>query len=324
MASIFKYIRSSGSSHNPPPRSESAIASTSFPSGLYVIHNVAANTVVALADSQKPNASQVVGWHFQNGKYQKWQLADAGHGQFFFLNDATGTYLTADEHPTAGAILTTGSLVSPTNKRARWMIDSADTGHAFIIRSVADPSKVLDLAFSDPENGTPILIYTAHGTKNQQWRLEQMDAPPPPDVVKNTPVGGKGGTSFEEYKYTPVRVVETWSGEVEDETVVRGLRWTWDDGSRSKLYGAGQGNHQVLVVGPGVKVKESSVYSGKRVDSIVIVTEDGEKFQAGGDGGEEHKQDIGGGILVGFDGGSGLDIDRIGLICLKKDGRSHS
>jgi len=59
---------------------------------------------------------------------------------------------------------------------------------------------------------------------------------------------------------------------------------------------------------------------GKRVDSIVIVTKDGKKFKAGGDGGEEHTQDVGDGVLVGFDGASGLDVDRVGLIFLKKDG----
>ncbi|GMG10693.1 unnamed protein product [Aspergillus oryzae] len=185
---------------------------------------------------------------------------------------------------------------------------------------IPDPSHVLDLSFSDSKNGTPILIYSDHGTKNQQWTLEQLDAAPPPGVIKNTPVGGEGGTPFEEFKYVPVRVVETWSGEVEDETVVRGLRWTWDDGSQSQLYGAEKGDHQVLVVPPGGKVKESSVSSGKRVDSIVIVTKDGKKFKAGGDGGEEHKQDVGDGVLVGFDGASGLDVDRVGLIFLKKDG----
>ncbi|KAB8231661.1 ricin B lectin domain-containing protein [Aspergillus alliaceus] len=321
MSSLLKYFWGSGSSQAPPSHPQPmTIASTTIPPGIYIVRNVAASTVADLADAQSQEESQVVGWHFHNGKHQRWQIADAGHSQVFFLNDGTGTYLTADEHPTAGVILTTGSLVSPTNKRARWTIESAKTKQAYIIRNVADPSRVLDLSSSDPQNGTPILIYTDRGTKNQQWTLEQLDAPPPPGVIKNTPVGGKGGTAFEEFKYTAVQVVETWSGEVEDETVVRGLRWTWDDGTKSKMYGADQGDHQVLVLGPGTKVKKSSVNSGKRVDSIVIVTEDGDEFKAGGNGGEEHKQDVGDGVLVGFSGASGLDVDRIGFIFVKKDG----
>jgi hypothetical protein len=32
-----------------------------------------------------------------------------------------------------------------------------------------------------------------------------------------------------------------------------------------------------------------------------------------------HKQDVGGGVLVGFTGASGLDVDRIGLVFLKED-----
>jgi hypothetical protein len=184
---------------------------------------------------------------------------------------------------------------------------------------VADPSKVLDLSYSSPQNGTPVLIYPNHKTKNQQWYLQQLDAPPPPEVIKNTPVGGKGGTAFEEYKYTPIRVLESWSGEVEDRTVVRGLQWTWDDGSKSKLHGSDKGNHRVLVLGLGEKVKESSVSSEDRVDSIVVVKEDGEKFRAGGHEGKVHKQDVGGGVLVGFTGASGLDVDRIGLVFLKED-----
>ncbi|KDE84744.1 hypothetical protein AO1008_00038 [Aspergillus oryzae 100-8] len=277
MTSLFKYLWGSSTSQASSPSPQSTIADIIFPSGLYIIRNVATDTVVDLTGAHRQDGTPAVGWHYHDAKHQKWQIASAGHNQFFILNDATGTYLT--EHS---------------------------------IRSVADPSHVLDLSFSDSKNGTPILIYSDHGTKNQQWTLEQLDAAPPP--------GGEGGTPFEEFKYVPVRVVETWSGEVEDETVVRGLRWTWDDGSQSQLYGAEKGDHQVLVVPPGGKVKESSVSSGKRVDSIVIVTKDGKKFKAGGDGGEEHTQDVGDGVLVGFDGASGLDVDRVGLIFLKKDG----
>ncbi|KAE8332756.1 ricin B lectin domain-containing protein [Aspergillus sergii] len=320
MTAVLKYLWGSTSSQASSPSPQSTIADITFPSGLYIIRNVATDTVVDLTGAHRQDGTPAVGWHYHDAKHQKWQIASAGHNQFFILNDATGTYLTADAQPTGGVVLTTGSLVSPTNKRARWTIESAETKHAYTIRSVADPTHVLDLSFSDSKNGTPILIYSDYGTKNQQWILEQLDAAPPPGVIKNTPVGGKGGTPFEEFKYVPVRVVETWSGEVEDETVVRGLRWTWDDGSQSQLYGAEKGDHQVLVVPPGGKVKESSVSSGKRVDSIVIVTKDGEKFKAGGDGGEEHKQDVGDGVLVGFDGASGLDVDRVGLIFLKKDG----
>ncbi|GAB1202598.1 hypothetical protein APSETT445_001217 [Aspergillus pseudonomiae] len=273
------YFWGSGSPQAAASKPQSTIADVTLPSGLYVIRNVATDTVVDLSGAHRQDGTPAVGWHFHDAKHQKWQIASAGHNQFFILNDATGTYLTA-----------------------------------------ANPSQVLDLSESDSKNGTPILVYSEHGAKNQQWFLEQLDAAPPPGVIKNTPVGGKGGTPFEEFKYIPVRVVETWSGEVEDETVVRGLRWTWDDGSQSQLYGAEKGDHQVLVVPPGGKVKESSVSSGKRVDSIVIVTGDGKKFKAGGDGGEEHKQDVGDGVLLGFDGASGLDIDRIGLIFAKKDG----
>ncbi|GAB1192716.1 hypothetical protein APSETT444_001911 [Aspergillus pseudonomiae] len=279
MTSLLKYFWGSGSPQAAASKPQSTIADVTLPSGLYVIRNVATDTVVDLSGAHRQDGTPAVGWHFHDAKHQKWQIASAGHNQFFILNDATGTYLTA-----------------------------------------ANPSQVLDLSESDSKNGTPILVYSEHGAKNQQWFLEQLDAAPPPGVIKNTPVGGKGGTPFEEFKYIPVRVVETWSGEVEDETVVRGLRWTWDDGSQSQLYGAEKGDHQVLVVPPGGKVKESSVSSGKRVDSIVIVTGDGKKFKAGGDGGEEHKQDVGDGVLLGFDGASGLDIDRIGLIFAKKDG----
>ncbi|KAE8374396.1 ricin B lectin domain-containing protein [Aspergillus bertholletiae] len=324
MTSLLNYFWRSGSSQSPPPNPQSVIGDIPFPSGLYIIRNIATNTVIDIIRAQQQDNSPAVGWHFHDAKHQKWQLASAGHDQFFILNNETGAYLTADAKPTGGVVLTTGSLVSPTNKRARWTIESAKEKHAHMhgnsIRSVADPSQVLDLSHSDSKNGTPILVYPDHGTKNQQWVLEQLDAPPPPGVIKNTPVGGEGGTSFEEFKYIPVRVVEVWTGEVEDETVVRGLQWTWDDGSKSKLYGANKGDHQVFVVPPGGKVKESSVNSGKRVDSIVIETEDGEKFKAGGDGGDKHKQDVGAGVLVGFNGASGLDIDCVGLIFLKKYG----
>ncbi|KAF7585123.1 hypothetical protein BBP40_012319, partial [Aspergillus hancockii] len=230
MASLFKYVW--GSSQTTPPKPTSTTTSPPVQPGLYIIRSVATDTVVNLTSAPGTNGAQVVGWHFTEAAHQKWQMADAGHGHVFFLNAATGTYLTADAHATGGVILTTGSLVPPTNKHARWTISPAKTKHAYTIHNVADPSKVLDLSHSNPSNGTPILIYTSHSTKNQEWILSQLDAPPPPHVIKNAPVGGQGGTSFEEYKYQPIRVLESWSGEVEDRTVVRGLRWTWDDGSK--------------------------------------------------------------------------------------------
>ncbi|KAE8151449.1 ricin B lectin domain-containing protein [Aspergillus avenaceus] len=317
MTSLLSYLWGTPKASATEPRSYTP---PTFPTpGIYVIRSLAAELVIDLSSAARDDGTKVVAWGYKDVDHQKWEIADAGHGQFLFLNVATGTYLTADERAIGGLTYTSGSLVSPTNNRARWTIESGSEKDAYIIRNVASPAEVLSLADGSGAYNTPVTIHKEKDTKIQQWYLERLDAPPRPEVVKNTPVGGKGGSSFEEYKFSPVRVVEVWTGVLDDEHVIRGLQWTYDDGSKSALYGANKADHhEVVVIGPGEKVKSAAVSSGKRVDSISIEKVNGDKFKAGGDGGKEHKQDVGNGTLVGFNGGSGLDVDRIGFIFLKK------
>lgn len=61
------------------------------------------------------------------------------------------------------------------------------------------------------------------------------------------------------------------------------------------------------------RVTRMSIWSWDWVDSIRIETIH-QSFNAGGDGGSEHRQNIGNGTLVGFQGNAGYRLDSIGSI----------
>ena len=76
---------------------------------------------------------------------QKWQIASAGNGEYLILANKAGTYVTAPSmailnwgqlksHKSSNIIAaqdtneTTGNLISPTDKRARWRFVEAGNG----------------------------------------------------------------------------------------------------------------------------------------------------------------------------------------------------
>lgn len=71
--------------------------------------------------------------------------------------------------------------ISPTDasRSQLWFVESIGDDDAYVIRSVEDEKKVLDLSERGTADGTPIIAYDYHGGKNQQWNIADLDASKP-------------------------------------------------------------------------------------------------------------------------------------------------
>lgn len=140
-------------------------------------------------------------------------------------------------------------------------------------------------------------------------------------IVDNTPVGGSHGGSviFNQakfYKGVMLREVGVWK----DDGALRGLRLTWTDDT-SDLYGKESGDWNHLKFDPGETCTELVLWgngSGTRTGRIKIVTSNGKTLDWGMHGGSTaYPMTLGSGLLVGFSGASGSDIDRLCGLFLK-------
>ncbi|KAI0410243.1 hypothetical protein F5X98DRAFT_382033 [Xylaria grammica] len=139
-------------------------------------------------------------------------------------------------------------------------------------------------------------------------------------IVPNTLIGGRGGSkSFYETKFQTgimLRRVEVWY----DSSCLRGLRFTWADGT-FKMYASSKGNWKQITFAPGELCRELVLWGngiGTRTGRIRIVT-DKQTFECGKNvsGQDTYPMNIGSGLLVGFQGACGTDIDRLSPLFLK-------
>lgn len=88
----------------------------------------------------------------------------------------TGWYVQYD--PTAAnGIVARNKLPAANNSRTQlWFLEPRESDEGFVIRSLEDDTKVLDLAAGSLTDGTPILAYTFHGGINQSWKFLNVDS----------------------------------------------------------------------------------------------------------------------------------------------------
>ena len=63
MTSLLKYLWGSGSPQAAASKPQSTIADITLPSGLYIIRNVATDTVVDLSGAHRQDGTPAVGWY---------------------------------------------------------------------------------------------------------------------------------------------------------------------------------------------------------------------------------------------------------------------
>ncbi|PWY90101.1 mannose-binding lectin [Aspergillus heteromorphus CBS 117.55] len=139
-----------------------------------------------------------------------------------------------------------------------------------------------------------------------------------PTTTTNPPHGGPGGSPFNTPHNKPIRAIRTWTGPKTDDhvSVIKGLEVFWDDddtGIAHFVVGTRRGEQDTIEFDHGEVIIEMSIWAGSRVDSIHIRTESGHTFDAGGASGTCYAQEkLGNGILYGFLGRSGEDVDALG------------
>lgn len=134
-------------------------------------------------------------------------------------------------------------------------------------------------------------------------------------------IGGNKGSSFQFCKIAsgaiPVKF-ETWS---DTGSYMRGIRITYSDGSTDQTGSINTGTYAGMTLSPGETVTKLVMYGngiGTRFGRIEITTT-AQTFSAGKSnvsGQNAYAPPLGAGILAGFLGNSGSDIDNLGLMFL--------
>ena len=139
-------------------------------------------------------------------------------------------------------------------------------------------------------------------------------------IVSNILIGGRGGsTKFDEYRFQTgimLQRVGVWH----NSSCLRGLRFTWTDGT-SQMYGSTAGQWNEIIFAPGELCRELVLWGngiGTRTGRIKIVTGK-QTFEWGKNvsGQDAYPMNVGSGLLVGFKGACGADIDRLSPLFLK-------
>jgi hypothetical protein len=122
------------------------------------------------------STSDAVSSTWINGQQQHWAFEPVGFPPVYSISHVqTGWYLQYDRNGSAGA----GDQISPTDasRSQLWFLESIGDEGGYVIRSVEDDNKVLDLSGSGTADGTPVIAYNYHGGTNQQWQITASDDP---------------------------------------------------------------------------------------------------------------------------------------------------
>ncbi|KAE8381488.1 hypothetical protein BDV26DRAFT_289340 [Aspergillus bertholletiae] len=143
----------------------------------------------------------------------------------------------------------------------------------------------------------------------------ELDSPPP-SLVYNNPVGGPGGSDFSDIGASSetIDTLHLWVGDAFGHNIVlRGLQITWSSNRESTVYGQKTNEYRSFKFRPGETIQEMQIAGALGADSISFRTTS-RSFFFGGPGGKTVTMNVGSGILVGFQGGAGRAIDRLGAI----------
>jgi hypothetical protein len=141
--------------------------------------------------------------------------------------------------------------------------------------------------------------------------------------LENFGIGGEGGTSFWTCGADSSHLVwkvEFWveSSPLQNNRYLRGMRIIWTDGTESRVYGTTAGELTEFTFQPGEKILTMTLWGCVRTDRITWTTDMGRTFEASPNlSTESFNMEVGSGLLAGFEGASGVDIDRLAPIFLK-------
>ena len=135
-------------------------------------------------------------------------------------------------------------------------------------------------------------------------------------------IGGGGGEGFVIQEFDRSGKVVKKLGVHYNSSCLKGLRVTYNDGTVSETVGSAYDSYKEIVLAPGERVTSASLWGngiGTRTGRIRFETDKGQSFDAGKDtsGQTEYPMDVGSGILVGFAGSAGHEIDCLAFIFLR-------
>lgn len=144
-----------------------------------------------------------------------------------------------------------------------------------------------------------------------QGQQQQSRRRAAPTVLRQ--VGSDFGFSFRAYPTTdtPVKSIEVYHGNII--RIVHGIRVTWRNGERSKLYGARLGSLKTYEFAENERVEKMSIDALLEVHRIEFTTNMGGKFTAGGPTGIRNDVEVGNGLILGIEGRSELKITKLGV-----------
>ncbi|PLB49746.1 hypothetical protein P170DRAFT_465071 [Aspergillus steynii IBT 23096] len=146
------------------------------------------------------------------------------------------------------------------------------------------------------------------------------------DAYHNQRVGGQGGTDWGSQLYDndqKVHSIDAWWGPASDApqyTVLRGLRLSWNDGQERQVgHQDDYLPHRGYTFDDDENIQSMTLHGAigdpyGRADALEFHTTKNRDFFAGGDGGGPLIQEVGTGVLYGFDGAADADIDSLGAI----------
>ncbi|OBZ65879.1 hypothetical protein A0H81_14194 [Grifola frondosa] len=144
------------------------------------IRNAQSANVLDVKENNTADGASVIIYTPNGNNNQNWNVEwvdDAGGMAYYRITSIstkkTGWYLQYDK--TQGVIV--GNKISSTSatRSQLWFLDAEEGSEAYVIRSVEDDTKVLDLSGSGMADGTPVIAYTYHAGPNQQWEITDVD-----------------------------------------------------------------------------------------------------------------------------------------------------
>ncbi|MBA2861792.1 jacalin-like lectin [Methanococcus maripaludis] len=145
-------------------------------------------------------------------------------------------------------------------------------------------------------------------------------------IYEPTQYAGHGGHPFRQFgnDCSVIHSIRVWIDSLDKHRIIKALEVTFTDGITTKMCGESHGNvHTEYVFKPGEKIESMSLWDcgnpkKLRAGRILFKTSNGITVDTGKCKGKtEFPVNVGSGILVGIEGGSGADVDRIGFIFIK-------
>lgn len=134
--------------------------------GDYSINSIVDRRAVMHLGGNQSSGSPIVAWNFQSVATQVWN--------FKYLKDKKAYRITNTYNASLSLSMMGENIMGERSDdvlRQYWVMDRRQKDGYYIIRSLYDKNKVLDLQRSQTSDGTPILAWNYSGDNNQQWEI---------------------------------------------------------------------------------------------------------------------------------------------------------